>query len=312
MPCSSRNGRRPTAGRAERLPTIAAVKIHNDGLDLNLMIEGEEGRPPVLLLHGIISSARTWDWLVPRIADEHRVIRLDFRGHGESERAPDRYQMADYVTDAIAACEQVAGGPVAVIGHSLGGATAAALAQRRPDLVRAALLEDAPLADPADREALRTDSGEENALAEAFKLMRQTIPAIQASGVSTADFAQTLSVAPSAAGATFGELLLADGVETMAYGMLHVDATVLDRVVSGTMAPAFDPGAPITVPVTAVAADPASPDAVTQPSDLERLGATSPSVETVTIAGAGHLIHDQQDAREPFWQVVERFLRAHR
>jgi pimeloyl-ACP methyl ester carboxylesterase len=301
-----------TVTRTLGLRTIADVKIHSDGLDLNLTIDGDEGAPPALLLHGIISSSRTWDWLVPKIADEHRVIRLDFRGHGGSDRAPERYQMADYVTDAIAVCEQVAGAPALVIGHSLGGATAAALAQRRPDLVCAALLEDAPLADPADRQALRTDDGEENALAAAFRLMRQTIPAIQASGVSADDFAQTLSIAPSAAGATFGELLLPDGVETMAYGMLHVDATVLDRVVEGTMVPAFDPGAPITVPVTAVAADPASPDAVTQPSDLDRLRSTSPTVETVTIAGAGHLIHDAKDTREPFWQVVERFLATHR
>ncbi len=284
------------------------MTIQSDGLELNVVVEGPDSAPPVVLLHGIISSSRTWDWMVPKISDAHRVIRLDFRGHGQSDRAPGKYQMADYVSDAVAVCEQVAGGPALVIGHSLGGATAAALAQQRPDLVRAALLEDAPLADLADGEGLRSDDGEENALAEAFRLMRQTIPQLQASGMSTPDLAQVMTMTPSAAGPTFGELLIADGVETMAYGMLHVDATVLDGVVEGTMVAAFDPNAPITVPVTAVAADPASPDAVTRPSDLAKLSATSPTVETTTIAGAGHLIHDAHDTRDPFWQVVERFL----
>lgn len=286
------------------------MKIQNDGLDLNVAIDGDDDAPPLLLLHGIISSSRTWDWLVPKIADKHRVIRLDFRGHGESDRAPERYQFVDYVSDAIAACEQVAGTPALVIGHSLGGATAAALAQQRPDLVRAALLEDAPLADPEAGEALQNDDGSENALVEAFKMMRQMIPQIQESGVSTPEFSQMLTTTPSPSGETFGELLIADGVESMAYGMLHVDATVLDGVVNGTMVPAFDPNAPINVPVTAVAADPASPDAVTQPSDLDKLRSMSPEVEAVTIAGAGHLIHDAHGTREPFWHVVERFLAA--
>lgn len=78
-------------------------------------------------------------------APTHSVLRLDFRGHGDSDRAPGAYGMPEYVSDAVAVCEQLAQRPCVVVGHSLGGATAAALAQQRPDLVRAVVLEDAPL-----------------------------------------------------------------------------------------------------------------------------------------------------------------------
>ena len=44
--------------------------------------------PPILVLHGITQSTATWGWLVPHLADTHRVVRLDFRGHGRSGRTP--------------------------------------------------------------------------------------------------------------------------------------------------------------------------------------------------------------------------------
>ena len=124
------------------------MRVQNGDVSLNVMIDGDDDAPPLLLMHGILGCAETWNWMVPRVADRFRVLRLDFRGHGDSDRAPGEYQMASYVSDAVAVCEQVAGAPVAVVGHSLGGATAAGLAQTRPDLVRGAVLEDAPFRDP--------------------------------------------------------------------------------------------------------------------------------------------------------------------
>ena len=280
------------------------MRIHNGEIGLEVTVDGSDDAPPVVLLHGIISSSRTWDWLVPDLARSRRVIRLDFRGHGASDRAPGHYQTTDYVSDAVAVCEQVAGTPTPVIGHSLGGATAAALAQQRPDLVRGVLLEDAPLSDLERGEG----SADGNALLEAFRLMRESIPMMQSTGVTPDQLAQILATTPSPTGATFGEILLPDGVHTMAVGMLKVDATVLDGVLDGTIVPTFEFDQPITVPVTAVAADPAMPDAVMRPADLDRLTAESPDVETVTMTGAGHMVHDSVSARDRFRDTVERFL----
>ena len=280
------------------------MRVQNGGVSLNVLVDGDDDAPPLLLMHGILGCAQTWDWMVPRVVDRFRVLRLDFRGHGDSDRAPGAYQMATYVGDAVAVCEHAAGAPVAVVGHSLGGATAAGLAQTRPDLVRGAVLEDAPF---RDRDATEVVN-EENSLRDAFRLMRETIPQMQAAGMTAEQVAPMIAAGPYAGGGTMGDFLLDDGLLTMAQGMTRVDATVLDVVLSGEMMPVHDPSQPIERPIVAVAADPAMPDAVTSPDDLARLVAQGVDVSTHTLAGANHLIHDTRDQREAFWSIVDGFL----
>ena len=280
------------------------MRVQNGDVSLNLLVDGADDAPPLLLLHGILGCADTWDWMVPRVVDRFRVLRLDFRGHGDSDRAPGAYQMADYVGDAVAVCEQVAGAPVAVVGHSLGGATAAGLAQTRPDLVRGAVLEDAPLRDPDIDATVNQD----NSLLESFRLLRESIPQVQAAGMTAEDLAPVIGAGPYSGGGTMGDLILDDGLLTMAKGMVRVDATVLDMVLGGDMSPVHDPTQPIDRPVVAVAADPAKPDAVTSPEALARLSAQGTDVTTHTLPGANHLIHDTTDQREPFWSIVDDFL----
>jgi pimeloyl-ACP methyl ester carboxylesterase len=280
------------------------MRILNGDVGLNVVVEGADDAPPILLLHGILSSARTWDWMVPRLSDRYRVIRLDFRGHGDSDRAAGRYHLEHYVSDAAAACEQVAGRPCVVIGHSLGGATAAGLAQTHPDLVRGLVLEDAPLSQPDPA----AEGADRNSLLDSFAVLRRLIPQVQAAGRSVEEVAAASASAPSAAGPTFGEVLHEDGLTTMAAGTLAVDASVLDPVLDGTMGQVFDASRSLGTAVAAVAADPASPDAVTRPADLARLIEVNPEVSTHTLAGANHLIHDTMGQRERFWTIVETFL----
>jgi hypothetical protein len=102
--------------------------------------------------------------------------------------------------------------------------------------------------------------------------------------------------------------VLDDGLLTMGKGMVRVDASVLDVVLNGEMDPVHDLTRPIVVPVVAVAADPAMPDAVTGQEQLARLEAVGTNVTTHTLVGANHLIHDTDGQREPFWQIVDDFL----
>jgi pimeloyl-ACP methyl ester carboxylesterase len=280
------------------------MRIQNGAVGLNVVVDGADDAPPILLLHGILGSSRTWDWMVPRLTDRYRVLRLDFRGHGESDRAADTYQLTDYVSDAVAVCEQVAGVPCIVVGHSLGGATAAGLAQTRPDLVRGVVLEDAPLAMP-DPDA---EGSERNSLMDVFGLMREAIPQVQAAGMSVDDVTAVVAASPGASGGVLGDLLHDDGVTTMAASMLAVDASVLDRVLRGSPTVVFDADQTLPVPAAVVAADPASPDAVTQPADLAKLTIHSPHATAHTLAGANHLIHDTIGQREPFWAIVDEFV----
>lgn len=109
--------------------------------------------PLLVLVHGITEDRRTWDPLLPALAADHRVLRVDLRGHGASPKA------ASYNVDELAAdIEPLVDEPPLVVGHSLGGMVATAYAAQFPtrgaidvdqplDLAgfQAAVLEQAPL-----------------------------------------------------------------------------------------------------------------------------------------------------------------------
>lgn len=280
------------------------MQITNDGITLHIAEDGHPDAPPLLLLHGITSFGGTWDWFVAELAERWRVLRLDFRGHGASDRAPDRYGSVGYVNDAVAVIEQVAGGPCALVGHSLGGITAATVLQQRPDLVRVAVLEDPPL--QLQRPEVNALDG--NALMDSFRLMRNTLPGLQDAGIAPDVLAGILSSAPTADGSPFGERLHPDALLAMAGSLLSVDVTVLDPVLNGTITSEFDIGAPLVKPCLILAADPAQPDSIADPAVAGHLAAISPATEVIVVDGAGHLIHDEVASRETFRAAAVAFL----
>ena len=279
------------------------MMIDNGGIALHVSDDGEADAPPVLLLHGILGSGDTWNFIVPVLAKRFRVLRLDFRGHGKSQRAPGAYLFADYVSDAVAVCEQVARRACTVIGHSLGGGTAAGLAQQRPDLVNGLVFEDPALLSDSDREDFDT-----NALAGVFTLLRQGIPVVQAQSPTVTDLAAMMATMPSTSGEPMGEVYQPDALLAMATAQLAVDATVLDPVLDGSLNNPFDFDRPIPVRGLVLAADPAMPDCVARPSICARLVRTSPLITVRVIEHAGHLIHDSLAHRGTFTQAVLDFL----
>ena len=94
------------------LVRVGGVRVASGDLSLHVAEDGDPLAPPVLLVHGIVGSRSTWSWLVPELVERFRVLRLDLRGHGQSDRAPGRYTADGYVADAIATVEQAAGGRV--------------------------------------------------------------------------------------------------------------------------------------------------------------------------------------------------------
>ena len=99
--------------------------------------------PRLLMLHGVGRAARTFSALAMQLPSRFDVWAADFRGHGHSGQADNRYRVVDYLQDAIAAL-QAAAEPAVVYGHSLGSLVAAALAAECPSQVAAVLLEDPP------------------------------------------------------------------------------------------------------------------------------------------------------------------------
>jgi pimeloyl-ACP methyl ester carboxylesterase len=288
------------------------MKIRNGSIELHVADDGDPSAPPILLLHGITSFGGTWDWIVPTLAERFRVLRLDFRGHGASDRTPGEYSPAGYLSDAVAAIEEAARRPCVVIGHSLGGATAARLAQQRPDLVVAAVMEDPPLrfAGNADDDSAGQDAGalDGTSLLASFRLIRESAPRLQASGITVDVLAGILAAAPTAGGGTFGELLHADGVISMAGSLLTVDVSVLDPVLTGTIRSILHADAPFQVPSLIVCADPTKLDAVADPAMARHFADLSPSTEFVVLDGAGHLIHDEVASRDRFRDAALAFI----
>lgn len=86
---------------------------------------------PLLLIHGITESRRTWDPLVPALAQHHTVVAVDLPGHGEA--GPAASYDVESMAGAVARDVEAAGvGPPVVVGHSLGGVVATALAAFHP------------------------------------------------------------------------------------------------------------------------------------------------------------------------------------
>jgi esterase len=135
---------------------LRARRLTMRGRHLAYFDAGGDGAP-LLALHGHFGRARTFDQLALALAPAWRVVALEQRGHGRSSPA-DEYDRAGYVADAAHAIEALEVSPAVVLGHSLGGVNAYQLAARRPELVRAVIVEDAP-AVVTPRDDIFTDLG---------------------------------------------------------------------------------------------------------------------------------------------------------
>lgn len=112
---------------------------------LNHQILGADDGVPVLMAHGLFGQGRNLGALARRLSDRRRVVVLDMRNHGDSFHDPDHGYpaLAGDLADAVAAL----GGRADVVGHSMGGKAAMALALTHPRMVRKlAVMDIAPLA----------------------------------------------------------------------------------------------------------------------------------------------------------------------
>lgn len=99
----------------------------------------------LIVAHGLFGAARNWRALAKRLGPGRRVLAVDMRNHGKSPRDP----VCDYPAMAgdLAELIEAEGGRAAVLGHSMGGKAAMALAVTRPELVERAIIADiAPVA----------------------------------------------------------------------------------------------------------------------------------------------------------------------
>lgn len=133
------------------VPLLASLPVAG-GLDVDLPGRGLRLRAtrwpgagtPVLLLHGLASTRRFWDLVVPRLAGLP-LVALDQRGHGDSDRPDGPYDGATVAHDALIALDALGLSRAVVVGHSWGAWTALRLAAEAPERVLAVVAIDGGL-----------------------------------------------------------------------------------------------------------------------------------------------------------------------
>ena len=110
------------------------VRPLNDS-DLNVVDDGQRDAPCLLLVHGLAGSTAWWDPVVPILASNFRVIRVDLRGHGRSPSPRHGYDTATHARSVAATLDRLGISRLSVVGHSTGGYVATALAEQRGDTV---------------------------------------------------------------------------------------------------------------------------------------------------------------------------------
>jgi 3-oxoadipate enol-lactonase len=164
-PCSSGPQVRP-AGLPGRL-VVAGRR------EFGVREEGPVDRPPVVLIHGwAYDSLGAWLRVAPLLAAEARVVAIDLRSHGKSDRGRGRAQIDDLADDVASVLEALHLGPAPVVGYSMGGMVAQSLARRHPGRVSRLVL----LATAA--RPLRGSGAAESALLVAGRLLSLIDPSI--------------------------------------------------------------------------------------------------------------------------------------
>jgi pimeloyl-ACP methyl ester carboxylesterase len=99
--------------------------------------------PPVVLIHGFASSLETWDALVPELSKTHRVIALDLKGFGWSDRPEGDYSPLAEAKLVLSLLDQRGVDKAAFVAHSWGSSVTLALALAAPERVTKIALYDA-------------------------------------------------------------------------------------------------------------------------------------------------------------------------
>ena len=103
------------------MPSIEKRRVRtSDGVALNLLEVGSG--PPLLLIHGWSQSAALFRYQLEGLSGRFRVLALDLRGHGESEKASSGYRLSRMAMDVHEVLEQLDLDAVHVLGHSMGNA----------------------------------------------------------------------------------------------------------------------------------------------------------------------------------------------
>ena len=249
-------------------------------------VGGDSGGSLLVFCHGLFGQGRNWTGVAKALADEHRSLLVDLPHHGRSSWSArvDYLDLADEVAAALPTDE-----PVTLVGHSMGGKVAMALALRHPALVaRLAVVDVAPV-----------DYGGSSEFATYVEAMRGLdLTAVHRR--SDAEEALTAAVPSQTVRAFLLQNLRRDGDDWR----WQVDLEGLGSnlgTISGWPAERLA-GLTYDGPVLWVAG---GESRYVQAAHTEAMQALFPRHRRVTVKGAGHWVHSEKP--EVFVEVLRRF-----
>lgn len=259
--------------------------IEVNGLRLHYTRTGGD-KSQVVLAHGFADDGLCWTPVAEVLEADYDVIMVDARGHGRSDGPEQGYGLRDMAGDLAGVITGLGLHHPAVLGHSMGAATALILAGTHPDLAGAILLEDPPAwwvaGSPAGFDAERQAWMRANII----ELKRKTREEL---------IAEQRAASPSWSEAELGPW--ADAKLRFSFNALNrLGAAAVDW--QATLRH-------ITCPALLITADPAR-EAIVSKEDAAAMQALMPQLCVAHIPEAGHNIRREQFAR--YIDVVRTFL----
>ena len=238
-------------------------------------------KPPLILLHGLTGDGATWTPVAHALEGAYDVIMPDARGHGKSSVPNDGYLYEDHANDVIGLIEALGLISPILIGHSMGGMTAALVAFCKPRLLRGLVLADPTFLSPErQREVYESDAVEQHRRLR-NKSLEEILTEAQARHPHRS--MDTLKLVLQARHKT----------DMKAWQVLTPPNPDYRQLLN-----------PIDIPILLVIAD----QGIVSPAMAEELQNLNPKLHVQKITEAGHGLH--YDQPEQFIDIVRSFLRA--
>ena len=264
-----------------------------NGIRLHYLDWGAEGKPPMVLLHGLRGHAHSWDDVSLAVCRDFRVLALDQRGRGDSEWDKD----GDYTTDAYVAdlngfADELGLDSFILVGHSMGGRNAFAFAGRYPEKLQSLVIVDiGPDRDPRGIERIRREIVE---LPEEFDSFEAVVEYMKREGTRASDAVLRRRL-------QYMTRELPNGKVGCRY-----DLAIREERRTGTGAPdgeLWPVLSKITCPTLIMRG--AESDLLTQ-EVAQRMVETMPDAKLVEIPRAGHMVFE--DNPDDFLEALRPFL----
>lgn len=133
-----------------------------NGIDVHYVRTGGD-KPPVVLLHGLMLSGACWTPLARALEKDYDVLMPDARGHGYSSAPDHGYCYDNLAADVVSLIDALGLATPVLLGHSMGGMTAAVVASQKPKRLRWLILADPAFLTPQlQREVYESDVADQH------------------------------------------------------------------------------------------------------------------------------------------------------